>query len=210
MASDYYDLDQFKADLSIVAAGNNNRAQNAITAASRQIDDWCGRRFWADEDAVARELYADCDDPCAVLLLDQPPTGPRVEISSVTDLVVKTDDSGTGTFGTTLTINTDFLLMPRNAAADGRAFSELVRIDAAWPRYSQRAGVQVTALWGWPAIPDAVTQACGLQAAAIYKSTDAPLGFAGIGVEGQIPARALPMHPAAKGLLAPYRLPPVG
>lgn len=210
MATDYYDIGTFASDLSIVSQANMSRAEDAITAASRQIDDWCSRRFWADQTAVAREVYADYDDQSMLCLLDQPVSGPRSEISSVTSLVVKTDEGGDGTFETTLTINTDFLLLPRNAAADSRPFDTIVRIDNYWPRYSQRAGVEVTALWGWPEIPAAVTQACGLQAALIYKSTDSPLGFTSFGQEAGATVRAIPLHGAAKGLLAPYRLPPVG
>jgi hypothetical protein len=73
-----------------------------------------------------------------------------------------------------------------------------------------RPGVQVTAKFGWPAIPDDVTKACLVQAGLLFKADDASLGaiqFADAGVALRMQNR---LHPVAEALLEPYCKPRVG
>ena len=172
MASDYCDRSALAAAVGLRDSDDDPLLDAAITAASRQIDDYCGRSFWQDTAVVAREFYA---TPCEVDLLDV--EGVAREISTTTGLIVKTDNDGDGTFETTLTIGTDFVLLPRNAAADGEGFHTVVASGATFPRGSlARPGVQITAKFGWPAVPDSVERACIAQASQIYKSKDLVLG----------------------------------
>src|SRR5690606_38402049 len=64
--------------------------QRAIAAASRQIDDYCGRHFWKEETPSERLFRPDEVD----LLW----TG---DFATTDDLVVKTDEDGDGVFETT-------------------------------------------------------------------------------------------------------------
>jgi hypothetical protein len=68
--------------------------------------------------------------------------------------------------------------------------------------------VQITARWGWPAVPKPVLQAAQIQAVSIFKSADAPLGVAGFGDIGVVRLRQA-MHPVAMSLLSQYRRDPV-
>jgi hypothetical protein len=43
-----------------------------------------------------------------------------------------------------------------------------------------RPSVQITALWGWPAVPSLVTEACYQLAEETFKLKDAPFGVAGV------------------------------
>lgn len=180
-----------------------------VDAASRQIDGWCGRRFYQDTTVATREFYA--QTPYLVDLLDQPDEGPSTEISTVTGLIVKTDTALDGTFAQTLTISTDFLLLPRNAAADSRAFSEIVLADNyTFPMPANgRAGVQVTAKFGWPAIPDDVKEACLVQAAQLFSNKDAVFGAIALGDSTAMYLRSS-LNVQAKALLAPYQKAVVG
>jgi hypothetical protein len=63
--------------------------------------------------------------------------------------------------------------------------------------------VTVTGVFGWPAVPAAVKQACRLQVARVFKRADSPLGVAGFGEFGVV--RVTQLDPDVKALLEPYR-----
>lgn len=180
------------------------RLELAIAAASRQIDGHCGRRFWQDSEVKVREYIA-TDHDC--LLVD--------DISTATGLIVKVDDTLDGSFETTLSINTDFKLFPLNAAAETpvRPYDEIKlrpTANAFFPVDDDVPSVQITARFGWPAIPDDVVKACLIQAGMLFKADDASLGaiqFADAGVALRMQNR---LHPVAEALLEPYCKPRVG
>lgn len=168
-----------------------------INAASRSIDRWCGRRFWQDGSVVTREYHA--DDPYNVEVDD---------ISTTTGLIVKVDSNDNSGYATTLTITTDYLMYPLNAADEVpvRPFTQ-IRVVAGGSYYfptGSRPGVQVTAKFGWPAVPDDVKLACILQAQMLYDAKDAKGGLlelvGGSGFASTLPA----MHRQAAALLASY------
>jgi hypothetical protein len=204
----YADLDQFKAQMRIPINDltDDQRAEGSIAAASRQIDAHTGRRFWQDSEVKVREFIADNSRLCFV-----------DDISTTTGLIVRVDDDDDGTFETTLTITTNYILAPLNAADEVpvRPFSELILVDSngavSFPRHgSGRPGVQVTARFGWPAVPDDVVKACLVQAGLLFKADDASLGaiqFADAGVALRMQNR---LHPVAEALLEPYCKPRVG
>jgi hypothetical protein len=170
--------------------------ERAISATSRAIDRYTGRRFWQDAAPVAR-VY-DVVDPCAIDVDD---------ISTDTGLVVKVD-SGDGTFSTTLSA-ADYQLRPLNADADGGAFSwrQIAAVTTRFPISRSRPTVQVTARFGWSEIPDEVTEAAILKAVSLFKRKDAPFGVAGFAEFGAV--RITRQDPDVVTLLAPFVLPAV-
>lgn len=209
MASDYCTAELLRSNLGIADLEDDSLIDSAISAASRDVDSYCGRAFWQDAEAVVREVFA--ASATCVDLLDQPGEMPAREISTTTGLIVKTDD-GTGAFATTLTIGTDFLLYPRNAAADGCAFSEIQLIGGAgFTRSSYgRPTVQITAQFGWPTIDPRVERATLLQAAQLFKSKDAAFGIASFGDAGQMRVSGGILNPQAARQLAGLQIVPVG
>lgn len=177
----------------------------AINAASRSIDNYCQRRFWLDSVAVARTYT-----PCSLSGLDL-----GDDIGDSSSVVVKTDASGDGTFETTWAA-TDFQLLPVDApygteaapwtairAVGTRTFPWLANT---WLTRLDR--VQVTAKWGWPAVPDSVSYACRMKAARLVSRKDSPQGVAGFGEFG--PVRLSRSEDAdVMLLLDPYRRMPV-
>lgn len=178
----------------------------AINAASRAIDNYCQRRFWLDGSAVARTFI--------------PQALSRIEfdddIGDSASVVIKTDASGDGTFETTWAAG-DYQLLPVNApyafpeaepwtairAVGTKTFPWLVNT---WLTRLDR--VQVTAKWGWPAVPDAVGFACRLKAARLVSRKDSPQGVLGFGDFG--PVRLSRSEDAdVMSLLDPYRRVPV-
>jgi hypothetical protein len=202
----YCELDELKSEmrLKVNDLEDDGRLEIAIAAASRQIDAHCGRRFWQDSTVKVREYMVD-DEDCA--LVD--------DISTTTGLIVKIDTDQDGSYETTLTIDTDFKLAPFNAADE----------VPVWPYYELRLmpnssyyfpvdddvpTLQITARFGWPAVPDDVKKACLIQSAMLFKSADAVFGvteFAGSGVAMRVRSQ---LNPIAEALLEPYCKPRVG
>lgn len=156
--------------------------ERAISASSRAINRHCGQRFWLDAVVVARVYRPRLADRVYV-----DPIGARAGV------VVKSDTAGDGTFATTWDA-ADFDLEPRNAdvvatgdTADAFAFSRIVAIGTkAFPVDERRATLQVTARFGWSAVPDDVKEACLLKAASLFKRKDAPFGVAGVNDFGPV------------------------
>tara|TARA_R110000868_G_scaffold82598_1_gene233165 strand:- start:1214 stop:1840 length:627 start_codon:yes stop_codon:yes gene_type:complete len=196
----YATLDQFKAQMRIGVSDyeDDARMELAVAAASRQIDAHTGRRFWQDSTVKVREFIC-VDDDC--VFVD--------DISTTVGLIVKTDSDTDGTYETTLTVDVDFKLAPWNAADETpvRPYEELRLMPLSsnyFPQNEDFPTFQVTAKFGWPAVPDDVTKACLVQAGLLFKADDASLGaiqFADAGVALRMQNR---LHPVAEALLEPY------
>lgn len=173
--------------------------ENAIGAASRAIDSYCGRRFWQD-DAVSTRVYARMLGD--IVLVD--------DISTRTGLVVTSSPDGLD-FSTTLTDDVDFVLEPRNADQYatlnfGAYAFDRIRLTSATGRQfamSTYPALSVTARFGWAATPVEIHQACLLKAAALFKRKEAPFGVAGFNEFGVV--RIRPNDPDVEALLEPYR-----
>jgi hypothetical protein len=181
----YATLDELKARVGGVAGSSEDDAlTNALMAASRGIDLWCKRRFYRDDVATARVFQ---------------PVSPRVAFVDdfwTTDGLIIATGEGDDTFATTWT-SAERQLEPLNGIVDG---------VAGWPywRIRSRGGstyslgstgdvtLQVTAKWGWAAVPANVSEACRIIAEEIYKLKDAPFGVAGFGDLGVVRIRENP------------------
>jgi len=166
----------------------------ALAAASRSIDKYCGRRFYADKTATARQFRTDGTTVCAVdgdlLFID--------DLSSTTSLVVETGD------GTTWSAVTDYLTEPVNALARNWPITALRRKLFYWTT----TRVRVTGLWGWPGVPDEVSQACLLQASRLFNRRKSPEGITGNSEWGLV--RVTRVDPDVASLIQPYQIMGVG
>jgi len=194
----YASLEQIKARMQITHADDDDLLGDALDSASREIDKFCGRRFYADALATARAYY--------------PATSCRVRVDDfyeTASLVVKTDADGDGVFETTLA-TTGYFPTPLNGVVDGESgwpYYDIETITSgALPTSTRRAPIQVTAKWGWAAVPRPVYQACLIIAQANYKLKDVAFGAAGVGDLGIVTIRQVP---AAMAKLSPYRRDPV-
>jgi len=189
----YCTLDQLKAVLRVTDTVDDVLFESRIEEASRVIDDYCNRRFYADSTATARIFVA--SETTSVVVDD---------ISSTTGLVVKTDSAGDATYAKTLTA-ADYQAEPLNAVSRGVPIT-MIRTTASGylPTAMAPAGVQVTAKWGWPAVPEPVQSACIFLAGRLVKRGDSLLGVAGFGDLGAITVRSI--DPDVQRMLAPYRV----
>jgi hypothetical protein len=179
----YATLTEIKGYMSISDNTDNDLLENLITSASRSIDRIANRRFYLDATASAR-LYRAYSD--IFVYID--------DLGSTTDLVVKTDSNGNGTYAKTLTLNTDYILDPLTAPSLSRPYTQLTMVSntETWPIFpgltqnGLRPGVQVTAKWGWPSVPNDINMACLILTADLYKRKDAPGGILGLGDLGVV------------------------
>jgi hypothetical protein len=179
----YATLTEIKAYMSISDNTDNDLLENLVESASRSIDRIANRRFYLDTTASAR-LYRAYSD--IFVYID--------DLGTTTDLVVKTDSNGNGSYAKTLTLNQDYILDPLTAPSLSRPFTQLTMVSntETWPIFpgltqnGLRPGVQVTARWGWPSVPDDINMACLILTADLYKRKDAPGGILGLGDLGVV------------------------
>lgn len=196
----YVDVDTLKGQLAIGSTDTDDDLElnDACYAASRWIDEYT-ERFFYQTTSEARTFV-----PCDLYYLKLPEFCDLVSVDTF-----KTDSSGDGTFETTW-LTSDYQLLPVNpsARAESRPYTAVKAVGSQtfpWivPGIAARDDlVQITGVWGWPAVPYAVKQAARLIAAEMYRIKDAPLGVAGEG-EFAIPINTTTQR--AKSLLGPYR-----
>jgi hypothetical protein len=179
----YATLAEIKGYMSISDNTDNDLLENLVESASRSIDRIANRRFYLDATASAR-LYRAYSN--IFVFVD--------DIGTTSNLVVAIDENGNGTYSKTLTLNTDYILDPLTSQSLNRPFTQLTMVSntESWPIFpgltsnGLRPGVQVTARWGWPSVPDDLNMACLILTADLYKRKDAPGGILGLGDLGVV------------------------
>ena len=196
----YATRNQVKAALRIGTADtiDDDLIDNCVGAASRLIDGYCNRRFWQTGTAEARIYQAEDSFYCSI------------DDIAGTAITLKTSSQADGTFDVTWKVS-DYQLEPLNGNLDGLTWSyDKIRAvgDYLFPtvnnNYGEQALVQVTAIFGWPSVPEPVTQATIIQASRIFKRYDSPLGVAGFGDLGAIRVSRY-LDPDMAQLVEPYR-----
>lgn len=174
-----------------------------LTAISRYIESpaVCGQFFTKDTAAVVRIFR---------------PEHTSAELWLGTDLAVaptqiRLDTAADGTYATTLAA-AYWELWPLNAA-DGPEARPWRRIDlVSWGTYTSWAAgqrVEVTAQWGWPAVPAAIRQAC-IHLTAILR-LQSPRATSSVDEIGRVVGMSAEGRGIVESLLRAYpRLPAVG
>jgi hypothetical protein len=178
----YATPDELKSRLGITDTTDDFEIMIACQGAAGSIDEITGRYFWRGTDTrtyVPQSMYGQQLD----------------DIVSVTTF--KVDFDGDGVYEQTWTLNTDYVLTvdpgQYNAGSRGEqwpftgfqviAASKLVPF--VWP-WSHQDRIQVTGVFGWPAVPRNVKNAALIAAEDLFKLKDAPFGVAGFGEFGVI------------------------
>jgi hypothetical protein len=165
-APDYLTTAEVKSFLRIETADTADDAliAVAISAASRAVDNHCNRQFGVVATPEERFYTPRYDYERGAWMVDVD------DFMTATALVVEVAE----------TAITEFVKLPRNAAAKGRPWTRL-RLDD--PPEVTPTGVEdeigVTASWGWTAVPAAAGFATRLQVSRWHARRDAPFGVAG-------------------------------
>lgn len=159
----YATLAQLKTKLRITDTADDVELAEKLQVASRRIDDDTGRRFWSDTAASARQYDLTHETK---LIVD--------DIASSSGLVVQVGD---GTTWTTVASNL-YRLKPENDLVKRKPVWLIERVLSYWPLYVLPQA-QITARWGWPAVPPAARDACLILAARLFRRKDSPEGVAG-------------------------------
>ena len=194
----YCTLAEIKSFVNISDSTDDDELEDAVNSASRQIDAYCGRQFYADGAATAKVYRT--RNPYQVTVDD---------ISTSTGLVLKYDDSDDGTYETTVP-STDFILLPLNGEAfgiSGLGFTSIELLtdgshEFPTTRTNNRPRIQVTANWGFAAVPEPVRQACLMLSSENFAMRNTPLGIAGVGEFGVLAVR---QNRQITRMLDPYR-----
>jgi len=190
----YATLAEFKAAVGITDSTDDTALQSVLDATDTLIDLYCDRKTGFGTASETR--YYTAEDWEYVLTDD---------LVSVTTL--QTDDDANGTYETTWTAGTDYVLAPVNAALDGFPYTE-IDTSVTWPRNFPKdvyLGVKVVGVFGFPSVPAAVKQAEIIQAGAVWNSRTAPFGVIGSADLGGILRMSRALHPEAALILEPYR-----
>lgn len=189
----YCTLNELKARLSITDSASDSILEQSIEAASRQIDNWTDRRFYATS---ATKYFSPTDS--GVLMLDD-------DLLTVT--TIDTDDNGLRTYGVSWAA-TDYDLDPLT----GPPYTALsLPINGRWTFPRLARSVRINGSWGYSATtPDAIVEACLIQAARLFERRNAPFGVAGssdaLGTVATIPGGSRTgMDRDAEALIQPYR-----
>lgn len=179
----YCTKDEAKNWLQITDTNDDALLDIIIPAVSRWIEGETGQRFYLDAALTTRTFEATNRYQL-----------PVDDIGDTTGLLVKTDASGDGTFEVTWSA-TDWEPLPPNAATQGPEPEPWTMLRAVGTQtfplaytglLARRDRVQVTAKWGWPAVPSGIKQACLMMTARVFKRRYSPEGVAGFGDMGVV------------------------
>lgn len=196
MANEYITKEELKATLELSGQSfADEDIDSARLAASRGIDEACGRWFYAHTGAASIRYFT----PRAYGL---------IAINDLYDLTtLKTDQDGDGVFEEVWTLNTGFVVEPLNAAADGWPWTRVCVHPLAskgFPYYYPRS-VELTGKWGWVAVPGEIKQATSILASKLLKrAREAPFGIVSIGIDVGSTARIARTDPDISFLISPY------
>ncbi len=190
---------EIKDRLDISHTDDDDLIDAAVTAASRGIDSHCNRRFYKDGSVTARVFLGRTT-------VDGQTYVQTNDFHTTTGLVVKTDTTDNGTFDSTWDSD-EYELHPVNGVVggtEGFPYYELKAVSTkTFPTGGKRSRVQITADWGWDAVPDSVGEACQILSSRILRRKDSPDGITG-GFEFEPIRINTRMDPDAVMLLAPF------
>lgn len=192
LGDSYATTAELKSYLRITDTAEDTLLSDSLSTASRLIEHHCDRQFNKTTSASARVFYA--SSSCTVHVDD---------FHTTTDLVIKHSSGDDGTYDITLT-TADYQLLPLNGIVSGESGWPYYRIELQgfYVSAAVRPQIEVTAQWGWTAVPAAIKRACIQMASEVYKLKGAPFDVAGMDQFGPIRIRE---SQRVTAMLVPYR-----
>lgn len=192
----YASLSEAKASLGITDSTDDAAIQSCLDAADQLINNYVDTKVGFGVTTSQTRYYT-------AQRFDFVLTDPIVTVTTLA-----TDINGTGSYSQTWSAN-DYVLAPRNAALDGRPYTEIDTSPFSTAQLNFPTGyleIKVVGTFGWPSVPAAVKQAALIQTGAIFASRTAPFGAVGSESLGGVLRMSAALHPEARALLEAYRL----
>lgn len=171
IGDDYITMADLKSYMNIQDDQYDARITSVATAVSREVEDHCHRQFNLDTGPTSRLYFPTSADS---VITD--------DFSSDATVTVNTDVGLDGSYSQ-LWSASDFISMPINGVRNGIPGWPFWEIEAVGNLYRfvdrRRPFVQVTAVWGWLAVPKPVIEACLMLGADTFQMKDSRLGVAG-------------------------------
>ncbi len=170
-APDYATTAAVKTFMRITDSVDDAVITQAITTASRAIDKAANRQFGLVDAVQARYFTPRYDPVRGRIVVDID------DLMTADGLLVAADLADDATYGDLID---ELGLQPVNAAVRGRPWTRLiVHPTSSVTPPLREASVEVTARWGWTAVPGPIAHACALQASRLVNRRDSPYGIAG-------------------------------
>lgn len=195
----YATLSDLKGYARLTDAADDSELTRILSGSSRAVERYCGRQFNDAGSASARVFE---------------PIDPRVahvdDFSTAVGLVVKIDTGDNGTYDTTLDAS-DFTLYPLNGVSvegiTGFAYHriQLASTATCFRPHSSRPSLEVTARWGWAAVPDAVVHGTLILATRVLGRRSSPHGAAVVGSGDFVFRISRQTDPDVAEMLDPFR-----
>ena len=194
----YATLDEFKSYARVTDTVDDTEIQRVINSASRAVERFCGRQFNKVTEASARQFDATTRHTAWV-----------DDFHTTEGLVIKIDTGDNGTYETTVS-SSDYVLRPLNGRSvegiEGWPFHR-IELDGSgryFPVPAKRPQLEITAQWGWSAVPDPVKHATLIKSAQVFGRRSSPHGQAVIGTGDFVFRISRQADPDVAELLAPY------
>ena len=186
----YASLNQIKAAVGISDSVDDALLEMAVESASRQIDSYTERYFYNAGTAV--KIFTPLDSYVC----------PTEDFISLSKVEISEDGE---TFDTTIA-QTDYQPEPLNNRAGGiqTSYYQIRAIENyLFPTLGGEATVRCTGVWGWSAVPIAITQATVILGSRIFKRLDSPLGI----ISGELGSMRVGfrLDPDVQHLIEPYK-----
>lgn len=164
----YCTLAELKASLAITDNVDDTPLEAAINSASRMIDDYTSRFFYADGTSqVPVSRYFTAQDAWIL------PVDDFVSINEIA-----TDSNFNQTYGTVWT-SSDFLTEPVNNPRRGWPYTRILAIGSYIFPYFLPQAVRVKGVWGFSATPAEINMATLIQSSRLFVRRQSPFGIAG-------------------------------
>lgn len=189
----YCTLAELKASLAITDSVDDTPLEAAVTAASRMIDDYTGRFFYADGTTQSPVYRYYTPEDAYILPVD--------DFVSITQIA--TDDNFNQTYESVWT-TADFLTEPINNPRRGWPYSRILAVGSYVFPYFLPQAVRVRGVWGWSATPSEINMATLIQASRLFVRRQSPFGIAGTPDLGTVRLSAK-LDADVEALVRPFR-----
>lgn len=192
-APDYCSVGELRSYRNIDDSVDDVELELAVTAASRAIDRATDRQFGKTAAVEARTFECKWSQRLGLWLADID------DVMTTSGLVVTVSGSALSAAA--------YRLYPLNQDKKGRPWEQVATASATPDTLG--AGpptVEVSATFGWSAVPDAIKNATLLEASRFFADRNAPFGVAGSPDQGNEMRLLAKVHPDVEVMLTSYRL----